>query len=523
MKRVVKEGGSLESISNRLREMQGAVSGTLVLCVIAFAVVSSVGGVLNGSLYARVAEYCGIARELSTLTTCVLYLALFFVATRKPSLLDRRLLTVTALGCAVTAMLVLEFALMLGHGPASVVGFVFSSTASAWGTILLVCALGSLRSPMAALMGVMLGAALGEVARVLHPEVPYEVGIVEVTACYALVIVLMYRPAGKKLDGIACGSAPASLELANPESFLGPSHALFLCALLFNVATGYGLTLNEVAHAPASVDVSALVLVGVAAYMLLAGGKGKEDARFSFAVLLVVAGFIVAPFTFVTGASSANALLRIGVRCFDMLVWLVVLAVGRRNAFALLPTFALVRSMAALGTDVGAVAGHTTNDIVGTNSDAAMLIAEVVLFAFVAFLWLGFRKFSFTDTIQGVVGVSAPTTADVPERAHGDGAASAAVANAPMLDANPSEGAAMPPASPSIEERCFALGTARGLTERETEIFAMLARGRNGQFVMDHYVVSRNTVKSHVKHIYAKLDVHSQQELIDLVERTGNA
>uniref|UniRef100_UPI003AB55BEB helix-turn-helix transcriptional regulator n=1 Tax=Adlercreutzia sp. TaxID=1872387 RepID=UPI003AB55BEB len=50
------------------------------------------------------------------------------------------------------------------------------------------------------------------------------------------------------------------------------------------------------------------------------------------------------------------------------------------------------------------------------------------------------------------------------------------------------------------------------------EIFAFLARGRNGQFLMDHYVVSRNTVKSHIKHIYAKLGVHSQQELIDRVE-----
>ena len=35
---------------------------------------------------------------------------------------------------------------------------------------------------------------------------------------------------------------------------------------------------------------------------------------------------------------------------------------------------------------------------------------------------------------------------------------------------------------------------------------------------MAHYVVSRNTVTSHIKHIYAKLGVHSQQELIDLVE-----
>ncbi|MZJ95640.1 hypothetical protein GT610_13515 [Eggerthella sp. BIOML-A3] len=28
-------------------------------------------------------------------------------------------------------------------------------------------------------------------------------------------------------------------------------------------------------------------------------------------------------------------------------------------------------------------------------------------------------------------------------------------------------------------------------------------------------------VKTHVSHIYAKLDVHSHQELIDLVERQG--
>jgi len=31
-------------------------------------------------------------------------------------------------------------------------------------------------------------------------------------------------------------------------------------------------------------------------------------------------------------------------------------------------------------------------------------------------------------------------------------------------------------------------------------------------------VLSRNTVKTHVQNIYAKLGVHSQQELIDLVE-----
>lgn len=62
----------------------------------------------------------------------------------------------------------------------------------------------------------------------------------------------------------------------------------------------------------------------------------------------------------------------------------------------------------------------------------------------------------------------------------------------------------------SIDECCEQVGEQHGLTPREREIFVMLAKGRNGRFIMEHYVISRNTVKSHIKHIYSKLDVHSQ-------------
>ena len=53
---------------------------------------------------------------------------------------------------------------------------------------------------------------------------------------------------------------------------------------------------------------------------------------------------------------------------------------------------------------------------------------------------------------------------------------------------------------------------------RETEILAMLARGRSAPFIAQELVISPNTVKTHVKHIYAKLGAHSQQEIIDLVD-----
>lgn len=46
----------------------------------------------------------------------------------------------------------------------------------------------------------------------------------------------------------------------------------------------------------------------------------------------------------------------------------------------------------------------------------------------------------------------------------------------------------------------------------------MLAKGRNGRFIMEHCAILRNAVKSHIKHINSKIDVYSQQELIDMVE-----
>ena len=62
-----------------------------------------------------------------------------------------------------------------------------------------------------------------------------------------------------------------------------------------------------------------------------------------------------------------------------------------------------------------------------------------------------------------------------------------------------------------------------GLTSREAEIFEKLARGRNAQFLQNELGIKHSTAKSHIAHIYAKLGVHGQQELIDLVEAQTNA
>lgn len=69
----------------------------------------------------------------------------------------------------------------------------------------------------------------------------------------------------------------------------------------------------------------------------------------------------------------------------------------------------------------------------------------------------------------------------------------------------------------STDERIAAIAREHGLTRRESEVFALLARGRSIPYVRDALVISRETAATHAKHIYAKLGVHSRQELIDLV------
>lgn len=55
------------------------------------------------------------------------------------------------------------------------------------------------------------------------------------------------------------------------------------------------------------------------------------------------------------------------------------------------------------------------------------------------------------------------------------------------------------------------------LTEREREIFELIAMGRSATYIADELTISYHTTRTHIKHVYEKLGVHSKQELIDLV------
>ena len=64
-----------------------------------------------------------------------------------------------------------------------------------------------------------------------------------------------------------------------------------------------------------------------------------------------------------------------------------------------------------------------------------------------------------------------------------------------------------------IDERCAALAEEYHLSAREKDVLELLAWGKNVRRIEEVLVLSTNTVKTHMRHIYTKLGIHTRAEL----------
>ena len=71
--------------------------------------------------------------------------------------------------------------------------------------------------------------------------------------------------------------------------------------------------------------------------------------------------------------------------------------------------------------------------------------------------------------------------------------------------------------SEALDGACHNLAVAKGLSQRESEVLTLLAKGMSRQAIGEKLLLSEATVKTHIYRIYAKLDVHSQTELAELL------
>lgn len=69
-----------------------------------------------------------------------------------------------------------------------------------------------------------------------------------------------------------------------------------------------------------------------------------------------------------------------------------------------------------------------------------------------------------------------------------------------------------------IDAQCRKIAETYGLSVRETDVLTLLAKGRSIPYIAETLYLTESTAKTYRQRIYAKLDVHSKQAMLDLVE-----
>ena len=69
---------------------------------------------------------------------------------------------------------------------------------------------------------------------------------------------------------------------------------------------------------------------------------------------------------------------------------------------------------------------------------------------------------------------------------------------------------------------CHLIAVEYDLTRREEEILQLLARGRTASRIAETLCITTATTRTHLRNIYAKLGVHSQQDILDMYEEISS-
>lgn len=200
-------------------------------------------------------------------------------------------------------------------------------------------------------------------------------------------------------------------------------------------------------------------------------------------LLAIVAGFSLMPFLYGTGAFwVSGAVILVGYTTFDVLIWIVVaqsVYAGLGDAPRIVCTVQMVvrSAFCGLGGILGMALDGVAHAATFPNADA-ILVGYLMTIAIVLVL----------------------SSRDIWE----------------LFDARPAA-PADPAAADARSERIARLSETWGLTEREREIFALLAIGRTQPWIAENLGISESTVNSHVRHIYSKSNIRNRQELLDLV------
>ena len=232
-------------------------------------------------------------------------------------------------------------------------------------------------------------------------------------------------------------------------------------------------------------------------------------------------------------STFSSMFLVVGYLCFEALMWIFFGELAQRFRLSPIYVFGLGRGMLGLaGSLFPIVAANWVHLLPFGEQGVIVIVLLIMVFAY-ALLPREREIEAIVAPCPLVKAVSAELNDQVrplmPLRPAADDGASASETTAPQPEAA-REPLLVARSSASRDEadgrkgggrfraKCETVANTYLLSRRETEIMFFLAKGHNAAYIQEKLYISEGTAKTHIRHVYKKTNVHSQQELMRLVE-----
>ena len=448
----------------------------------------------NGTLYLSYDGVFDWSRDVSTAMSIAYALAIMAVARKRPSLLRPRRLSWAVCIAAACGYALCACGVALASAPAIVAGVVLVGPADIWGIIVWMLCLARLSHRDACLLMATSGLLGIPLAFAVDTVGSYWLANIASAAMSIGVVALCSSLTRGFFARLACMAPPADQHLARPGAYLPMSHTFYVYIFVFSVAYGFALRCENGTGPEVSTLASVVASAGVGLYAWRAREATRVDSLHVASLLMVAVGFMLVLMNDARVSQLASVLLMMGYMCYQLLIWQALSSAARRNTAEAIPTICWGSAASYIGIVVGVFLYLVPNDFLAAQLAGDPLLQDILVIAVLAglvlFSVLTRRSFVFDAAIEGI-------EPDAP---------------APQVEVRYID---------ELAARCEAAAGRFGLTAREADVMALLAHGHSAARIQEELGISYNTVKYHVRNVYAKMGVHSQQDLINLLCASG--
>lgn len=257
--------------------------------------------------------------------------------------------------------------------------------------------------------------------------------------------------------------------------------SIFAISLIYGLSQGMiGMLTHEKTFLAKELLFAGSAMAAITLSMMAAPSLREPIALYRPIMPVMITGFVLlllpdAPCPFIGGG-----LVIAGVFCLDIFMMLASTDVAFRARIPVAFSFGLVILISRLGTFVGLLAASSLRLTPFWSSN---LVYDAFLVEVLALALVGMLLFTQTE-VKRLYQTPAPT-----------------------------------PREASLEEKCARVARMSNLTNRESEVLVLLARGRTVPKICQELSIAQGTAKHHVSSIYRKIGVVDRQDLLDIIEQ----